>query len=124
LVFEFVSGVEVESVPVVVPAVVPPVVTSMLSIVMAAIAMSDVVPEVVGVFESLPSWFVAPVVLDEPEAYVDPVLAVLVPVVLVPVVLVPVVLVPVVLVPVVLVPVLPEVVEAPVVLPSNAWSTF
>jgi hypothetical protein len=111
--FEFVSGVEVESVPVVVPEVVPPVVTSMLSIVMAAIAMSDVVPGVAGVFASLPVWFVAPVVLDEPEPYVDPVLVELVAVELVPVVAAP----------VVAVPALPEVVEAPVGLPSNAWST-
>jgi len=96
LLLEFVSPVEFESVPVVVPEVAPPVVTSTLSIVMAAIVSSDVVPEVAGVFESLPVWLVSPVVLDEPESDVDPVLVAPVP---------------------------PEVVEAPVVLPSNAWST-
>jgi hypothetical protein len=121
-----VSPVEFESVGVVVPELAPPVVTSMLSIDMAAIVMSDVEPEVAGVFESLSVWFVGPVVLDGvvldgvvldgvvldgvvldgPELDVDPV-----PVAPVPVA------------PVLAVPVPPEGVEAPVVLPSNAWST-
>jgi hypothetical protein len=129
--FDVVSPVEFESVGVVVPELAPPVVTSMLSIDMAAIVMSDVEPEVAGVFESLSVWFVGPVVLDGvvldgvvldgvvldgvvldgvvldgPELDVDPV-----PVAPVPVA------------PVLAVPVPPEGVEAPVVLPSNAWST-
>ena len=115
---EFVTGAEFESVPVVVPGVAPPVVTSMVSIVMAAIVMSDVVPEVDGVFEPLPVWFVPPVVLDEPEPDVDPVLVVPVPALLVPAVPVPAVLVP-----VPEVPVPPDVVEAPLVVPWNAWIT-
>ncbi len=93
----------------------------MLSIEMAAIVISDVEPEVAGAFESLTVWFVAPVVLDGvvldgvvtngPELDVDPVFVAPVLVASVLAVSVLVVLGP------------PEGVEAPVVLPPNAWST-
>ena len=83
----------------------------MLSIEIPATIALDVEPEVAGVFESLPVWFVLPVELDEVvldgvvvdgvELDVDPVLVA----------------------PVLAVPVPPEGVEAPVVLPPNAWST-
>jgi hypothetical protein len=129
--FNVVPPVEFESVGLVVPEFVPPVVTSMLSIEMAAIVISDVEPEVAGAFESLTVWFVAPVVLDGvvldgvvldgvvldgdvldgvvtngPELDVDPVFVA-----------------PVLVAPVLAVSVPAGGVEAPVVLPPNAWST-
>jgi hypothetical protein len=92
---------------------------TVLSIVMLAIVMSEVVPEVADVSEALSVWFVPAVVLDEPEPDVDPALAM--PALIVPVFVVTVFAVPVPVVPVLSVP--PVLVEPLVVPPSKAWST-
>jgi hypothetical protein len=119
--FNVVPPVEFEFVGVVVPELAPPVVTSMLSIEMAAIVMSEVEPEVAGVFEVLAVWLVLAVVLD--GVVLDGVVMDGVVLDVDPVPVAPVFVAPVLAVSVLVVLGPAEGVEAPVVLPPNAWST-